>query len=124
LNNGGGPRQYLRAYLYRIAHNWITDHYRRRSFSTLPLDRAVSTDVFSEPVDALVEEAERRQVRQALSKLTSDQRQVIVLRYLEEWELADIAQAMDKPIGAVKALQHRALNSLRRLLAETEEQFL
>jgi RNA polymerase sigma-70 factor (ECF subfamily) len=59
-------------------------------------------------------------VSNALSKLTPDQRQVIVLRYLEGWELEDISSSLDKPIGAVKALQHRALGSLRRLLGKDE----
>lgn len=121
LRNGGGPRQYLRAYLYRIAHNWVTDHYRRKSFSTLPLDARIPSDEGEEPSRALSEEMERQQVRQALAKLTPEQRQVIVLRYLEGWELSDISLAMNKPVGAVKALQHRALNTLRRLLAQAEE---
>jgi len=121
VKNGGGPRQYLRAYLYRIAHNWVTDQYRRRSLELLPLDDQIPTDAYAEPLHVLAEELERQQVRQALSKLTAEQRQVIVLRYLEDWELTEISQVMDKPVGAVKALQHRALNSLRRILTRAEE---
>ena len=36
LNDGGGPRDYLRAYLYRIAHNWISDLHRRQPPPALP----------------------------------------------------------------------------------------
>jgi len=123
LNNGGGPRQYVRAYLYRIAHNWVTDQYRRRSVSTLPLDTQVSMGTNEEPHDVLLENLERQQVRQALARLTPEQRQVIVLRYLEDWDLGDISRSLGKPVGAVKALQHRGLNALRRLFAQAEENY-
>jgi len=124
LKNGGGPRQFLRAYLYRIAHNWVTDYYRRRLFCSLPLDAALRAGSQEDPPLAVAEEMERHEIRLALAKLTPDQRQVIVLRYLEEWEYQDISYALDKPVGAVKALQHRALNSLRRLLIWQEVEAL
>ena len=38
LKHGNGPQQHLRAYLYRVAHNWITDHYRRNQFVTTELE--------------------------------------------------------------------------------------
>jgi RNA polymerase sigma-70 factor (ECF subfamily) len=59
---------------------------------------------------------ELQQVRSALALLTPDQRQVIMLKYLEDWENEEIAQALNKPVGAIKSLQHRAIESLRRLL--------
>lgn len=115
LQRGGGPRQHLRAYLFRMAHNWITDYYRSRP--TMPLPLMEHTHV--SPVDIsgdLEEQAERAGIRVALAELTPDQRQVIVLKYVEDWNTEDIARALGKPVGAVKALQHRAIQSLRRLL--------
>jgi RNA polymerase sigma-70 factor, ECF subfamily len=115
LRNGGGPQEYLRAYLYRVAHNWITDHYRRNP-PLVPLDPELRAAEQSEPHVAAAEAIERQQVRAALALLTSDQRQVITLKYLENLDTAEIAAALDKPAGAVKALQHRALAALRRIL--------
>lgn len=120
INRGGGPRQYLRAYLYRVAHNWVTDYFRRRNRDALPLDLDCCIDERKEPHHVFADELMRRDVRLALSKLTPDQRQVIVLRYLEDWEYPDISRALDKPVGAVKALQHRGLNALRRHLLKEE----
>jgi RNA polymerase sigma-70 factor (ECF subfamily) len=120
LRVGGGPHTFLRAYLYRTAHNWISDYYRRQSFEALPLNIDCPSPTDTEPHHALVQSLEFQSVCNALSKLTSDQRQVIVLRYLEGWEFVDISSALNKPIGAVKALQHRALNSLKRLLMKDE----
>ncbi len=39
LHNGGGPKEYLQAYLYQVAHHWITDYYRRQPLPTIPLDK-------------------------------------------------------------------------------------
>jgi RNA polymerase sigma-70 factor (ECF subfamily) len=69
----------------------------------------------------VADEMELQQVRSALALLTPDQRQVITLKYLEEWENEDIARALNKPVGAVKSLQHRAIESLRRLLRRQVE---
>jgi len=120
IKNGGGPKQYLRAYLFRIAHNWVTDIYRRNGSKSLALDPEWPCDAASEPHHEVFEELERQEVRQALAQLTPDQRQVIVLRFLEEWEYLEISRAMNKPVGAIKALQHRGLGSLRRQLYAKE----
>ena len=116
LKNGGGPRQYLRAYLYRSAHNWITDRYRRPGPTEVLLDLDLPCEE-SGPERSFEEAAEADQVRLALHSLTPDQRQVILLRYVEDWSNTEIAQSLEKPVGAVKALQHRAINALRRYFA-------
>jgi RNA polymerase sigma-70 factor (ECF subfamily) len=54
--------------------------------------------------------------------LTEEQRLVISLRFIEGLELEAVAQAVGKPLTAVKSLQHRGLQSLRRILLEREEE--
>lgn len=115
LHNGGGPRDHLQAYLYRVAHNWITDLFRRQPL-LLELDENLNGDDNEEADEAIQNEQERQRLRSALQALTPDQRQVIVLRYFEGWENEQVAAALEKPVGAVKALQHRAVASLRRWL--------
>ena len=44
LRRGAGPKDYLQAYLYRIAHNWITDYYRSKTPPSLPLDPELRSD--------------------------------------------------------------------------------
>lgn len=120
LQAGGGPEQYLQAYLYRIAHNWITDVYRRQPPPPLALDErwlAAADDPEAEFSEYLSHQA----VLAALARLTEEQRQVIALKYFEGLDNQAIAQALDKPVGAVKALQHRALEALRRILAPAQE---
>lgn len=119
LNGGGGPQDYLQAYLYRVAHNWITDVYRRQPPPPLELNEnhpAGSHDPEIQAGQAL----EQARVKAALVRLTDEQRQVITLRFLEGWGHEEVAQAVQKPVGAIKSLQHRALAALRRMLV-TEE---
>lgn len=122
IKNGGGPERFLRAYLYRTAHNWVTDTYRRKPPDFVQLDaERKADDIASDPPEAVAEELERQSLRRALARLTPEQRQVIALKYLEDWDHQDIAEALHKPVGAVKALQHRAVASLRRLMIQEDE---
>jgi RNA polymerase sigma-70 factor (ECF subfamily) len=121
LRKDSGPDNYLQAYLYRIAHNWITDYYRSKVPQTLPLVQDLPADPSDEPHQKLDVALERQVLREALSLLTPDQRQVIVMRYLEGYDHETIAQALNKPVGAVKALQHRGIESLHRILIRYED---
>jgi RNA polymerase sigma-70 factor, ECF subfamily len=137
IRHGGGPDEHLRAYLYRIAHNWITDQYRRQpEILSLDIQEESDSNLYTNATGLMGREAagcdpplemerhtQQTRVRQALCMLTPDQRQVVVLKYLEDFDHAEIAHMMNKPVGAIKSLQHRALDALRRLL-EPQELFL
>ncbi len=120
LSGGGGPQEHLQAYLYRIAHNWITDQFRRQPPPPLPLESEILPADGPSPPQAAAIELEREQVRVSLQLLTPDQRQVIVLKYYENFTNEQVAAALDKPLGAVKSLQHRGLGALRRILLVEE----
>lgn len=124
LKRNSGPDNYLQAYLYRIAHNWVTDFYRSKVPPSLPLDLDIQASPEDDPQQAVAGRLAGEQLRGALSLLTPDQRQVIVLRFLEEWETEAIARSLNKPVGAVKALQHRGLESLRRMMARNEDRIV
>lgn len=116
IKNGRGPEQQLKAWLYRTAHNLVIDHYRRQTHRQhLPLpDNLVSGS------DGPAHQAEQHllgeQVQTALRTLTPAQQQVIALKFLEGLTNAEVAGLMGKPIGAIKALQHRGLARLQREL--------
>ena len=115
LKNNGGPREHLQAYLYRIAHNYVTDLYRRDDSWEQELTEAQVSEDESIP-DTMQERIDLNKLRLALSRLTSDQRQVIVLKYIEGCDNRAVARITGKPVSAVKSLQHRALATLRRML--------
>jgi len=120
LERGGGPDDHLRAYLYRITHNLITDLYRREPPPAQELDEDRLAEDSPGPSGILAEQQEAESVRRALRLLTSEQRQVLTLKFLEGWSSDEIAQSLDKSIGAVKALQHRGVAALQRILLEGE----
>ena len=109
----------FRAWLYRIAHNVVVDEYRRRGkMSTVSWSgwsMAVDGD---DPDSAMIERWTWEQIRQAISRLTEDQQQVLALRFGEQLSARHVAKVMGKSVGAVEALQHRALAALRRILGE------
>jgi len=120
VHDGAGPKQHLRAYLYRVAHNWITDHYRRQPPTKLLLEDSEELADSHDPAQAVARRLESEQLRAAVVLLTPDQRQVVVLKFLEDWRNEEIAHAMGKSVGSVKALQHRALAALQRILIREE----
>jgi RNA polymerase sigma-70 factor (ECF subfamily) len=121
LESGQGPDKSIKSWLYRAAHNIVVDHYRRRKFHDhLPLPEQVAAEGHDPAYEAELSLAAGR-VRSALQTLTPDQRQVITLKFLAGFSNAEVADIMDKPVGSVKALQHRGLASLQRQLIPTKE---
>ena len=106
------------AWLYTIARNAVTDR-RRRDRPTVEIDNAfgLSDDaptaheraVHGEAVDAL---------RGAVRHLTSEQQEVLVLRFVENRSSREVATMLGKNEGAIRALQFRALGRLRKLMRE------
>jgi len=103
-------------WLYRIAHNLLIDHLRKRGQRRHePLEKALLLDHRTPESDA--EKAlEWERLRNALARLTDEQQQVVVLRFLEGMRMKEVARIMEKSEGAIKALQHRALDALQRQL--------
>lgn len=110
----------LSAWLYRIAHNLMVDFLKRqRRAPSQPLDSAPDRHLASsDPSDAV---SLRDQLSRALRRLTGEQQQVLILRHLEGHNVASTARIMGKAENAVRALEFRALRSLRRILSREEQ---
>lgn len=115
LAQGRGPQRHIQAWLYRVLHNLVVDHYRRPAASTLSLGDDVPAE--SGPEEETQRRIAQERVRRALRKLTNEQQQVILCKYMEGLSNEEVAAVLGKPVGAVKSLQHRALVALRRLLS-------
>lgn len=116
----------FQAWLYRIAHNLVVDHYRRQPpAAELELNEELVA-AKDNPDSAVAERLSHRRLRAAISQLTSDQQQVLALRFGEEMTARKVAEIMDKSTGAIEALQHRALAALRRILKKewTDDKYL
>jgi len=109
------------AWVFRIARNRLIDlHRRRRRRGEVDLSGTLSSALASP--HALAERAlERGQIQVALKHLTDEQRQVIVLKFIQGFDNRSIGQIMGRSEGAIKSLQHRALGALRRLMYQEPE---
>ncbi len=114
--NTGAP---FSAWLYRIAHNHLVDYVRHRKRE--PALSLEETPPGMEPSNSDEQEMALRLdsqgLKEALRELTFEQRQVILLRFIQDLSIADTARIVGKGEDAVKKLQSRALKSLKRILS-------
>lgn len=105
-------------WLYRIAHNLVIDHYRRRDrHYQISLDDAPILPTNQDnPVRFAELQLDAERLRAAMRRLTEEQAEVLSLRFLEGYSINEVAAMLDKTEGAVKALQYRAVATLRQLL--------
>jgi len=104
------------AWVFRIARNRLIDlHRRRRRRGEVDLS-ATLTSALANPQELAERALQRGQLQVALKHLTDEQRQVIVLKFIQGYDNRSTGQIMGRSEGAIKSLQHRALGSLRRLL--------
>jgi len=102
------------SWLLRIAHNVGVSYLRsRRDGAELP-ETLVDRSHHGNPEEALQRQAEVERVREAIMRLRAEQRQVIVLRFIEDLEYREVAEIVGKSVAAVRVIQHRALNALRK----------
>lgn len=104
----------LAAWLFRIAHDRMVDYVRHTSRrpTTVLLESIVDPE--NGPENQVADDVERQHLMNAIGNLNDEQKLVIQLRFIESYSLEDVAHIMRKTVGAVKALQHRALNNLGR----------
>jgi RNA polymerase sigma-70 factor, ECF subfamily len=106
------------AWLYRLAHNLVIDYHRTRH-NPAPLDDAIdSEDRGPGPEEVASEHLEIEALKKAVARLTPEQQQVVLLRFVEGLGHSDVAAIMGKNEGAVRGLQHRALQALHAILIE------
>ncbi|MEM7286975.1 MAG: RNA polymerase sigma factor [Actinomycetota bacterium] len=112
-----GGEDAFRGFVFHIARRRLVDEYRRssRRVRTVPITERI--DAIS-PADPAREVTSRDRAVRLVSALTEDQRDVILLRVVADLSIEETAAALGKPITAIKALQRRALGTLRRKIAE------
>jgi RNA polymerase sigma-70 factor (ECF subfamily) len=113
------------AWLYRMAHNAVIDHYRTKK-TFVSLDEVHQAEARQE--DGIEEKLElqvkSQQLRAALQLLTEEQKRVLVLRFIDGLSTREIARQLGKRQGAVRGLQMRALQKLAKCPSLQREQLL
>jgi RNA polymerase sigma-70 factor (ECF subfamily) len=121
-----GPVEALGGWLFQIARHDLSDYRRRQARSLVqPLDdlleEAAAAGGAVDPEELALDRVEGDRVLATLWRLTSDQREVLLLRLVGDLTAPEVAGILHKSTEAVKALQHRGLASLARVLGVTND---
>jgi len=101
------------AWIFGIARHVVADHYRKRMRQAeVELDDGLTMPGEDGPIARVVVAEEYEALAKAIGSLTDEQRDVILMRFMEGLSIQDVAAALDKTPGAIKGLQHRALRAL------------
>jgi RNA polymerase sigma-70 factor (ECF subfamily) len=121
-----GPVEALGGWLFRIARHDLSDYRRRQArnlvqpLDDLPMEAAAAGGAV-DPEELALDRVEGDRVLAALRQLTPDQREVLLLRLVADLTAPEVAGILNKSTDAVKALQHRGLASLARVLGVTHD---
>lgn len=119
LSGFDGDEAGFRSWVFTIAHHRLID--ARRQLARRPVELSPEPPEPDEPADDAAEEALARigteRVERILAALSEDQRAVLLLRFVADLSIDDVAKAVGKRPGAVKALQRRGLAAVKRRLS-------
>lgn len=108
-----GDEADLRRWVFSIAHNRLIDSRRRAKRRPAPSGADVPEGVHTD-----LDPSFDPELVAALDALTPDQREIVVLRFVADLSLEQVAKITSTSVGAVKALQHRGLERLEKAMAE------
>ncbi len=107
------------SWLYQIARNRVIDHYRLKK-PQVELEAAEGKEEFvrgaAQIENRLEQELSLEKIKAALRRLSHDQQDVLLMRFMEDLSHQEIAAAFGKSEGAVRLIQHRAVKELKKLL--------
>ncbi len=106
------------AWLYRIAHNVVANYHRDNSrHPSVPLDEVELHGAHSDDSDLKIDsQRQRERLLYAIRTLPEERQQLVVLKFVEQLQNAEIGQIMNRSEGAIKSLYHRTLIQLREAL--------
>jgi len=114
------------AWLYRIAHNQVIDHFRARqphvSLDSEALGNAEIVDNIVDPEQEAERNLMQQEVLELVSYLPPDQKQLIILKFIEGLDNQEIEEITGKSQGAIRVMQMRALAALRQRLSKEQSE--
>mgnify|MGYP001568028061 CR=1 FL=1 len=102
------------SWLLRIAHNLGVSYLRSKRETSQVHEGIVDNKSRRDPEAALQQTVEEEMVREAILRLREEQRQVIILRFIEDLDYREVAEIIGKSVAAIRVIQHRALNAMRK----------
>ncbi len=111
-----GQKGNLEAWLFRIAGNVLTDHYRKRAVRSGEVELPEEIPGGNDPEAVVQQKLDGDRLRKGLQTLTEEQKETVILRFIMGYDHDEVAAMMGRSAGAVRALQFRALSALRNVL--------
>lgn len=109
--------KHARAWLYKIAQNILTDHWRKKK--TLPLDESIEIVDDNDSLEEVLDKTfAAEQVMDAVSRLDTEQRSLVALRFMQGYNVRQTAESLGLSEANVRVKQYRALKRLRILLRQ------
>jgi RNA polymerase sigma-70 factor (ECF subfamily) len=109
------------AWLYGIARNVVASHLRSAGKApTVQLHEGMPTRDADAPEARVLESLSYQELYEALARLPGEQREILVLRFIEGYSVKTVSKILKKREGAVRAQQHRAIVSLRKYYSDEE----
>jgi RNA polymerase sigma-70 factor (ECF subfamily) len=108
----------MQAWLFKIAHNLIVDHYRKTAKQKMVSIDTVNIRAETDPEEQAMAGLEVARIIRAMGRLSESQRKVIELRFFGELTSEEAGHVLNRRAGAVRELQSAAVRALRNLLNE------
>lgn len=111
----GNKIENIKAFFYQTASNLVTDYYRSSASKSVSIKKAenIADIKSSAEIDKINLTAELKIIKEALKQINETYKEIIVLYFIEQLSISEIAKIKEKSEGAIRVLIHRALKSLK-----------
>lgn len=119
LKRGRGWRDSPQGWIMGIARNVVVDFYRQKErMPQVSLNERLTSAENTDPTRQAILNERQERLAEAIQQLTEEQRDVILMRFIEGMDIKGVAQATNKTPGAIKGLQYRALRALAEIMQD------
>lgn len=107
------------SFIYKIARNLIIDYYRKKNFAAVEISEEEKETIIDQKQDILAEISKKQEIeelRKALKEISSDYRELLILRHVEDLTISEIAEITGKKKGAIRVQLYRAIKALEKVM--------
>lgn len=120
LKRGQSWQDSPQGWIMGVARHVVADYYRQRERRVeVELSDHIASTEESDPSHQAMLSERKRHLMQAIQQLTDEQRDVILMRFMEGIDIQGVAKALNKTPGAVKGLQYRAMQALAEIMRDS-----
>jgi RNA polymerase sigma-70 factor (ECF subfamily) len=110
----------FKSWIYRIARNAVVDHYRARKPEVALEEQALPVDGDNHPQELALAQETRELLAEAISRLSALHQDVLIMRFINGLSTEETARILERNVGTIRVLQHRALKGMKSYLVAGE----